>query len=239
MNYQGTIYSQHDKRMNEVLIGIFFVMASASAIAGLKLYDPALIGDNHFSYISESRNQIRLGAFFELLLVCSNIGTGIMLFPYLRAFNERLGIGYLVFRFLESVLITIGIISVLALLSLASSYTSGHHSQSAGFFSEAALLKAVHDWTFILGPHFVLGINTSIYSFVFLKTGLVPRKLALMGLVGSVSIFIAANLELFDVIQMNSLALILLAMPIAFYEMILAAWLFAKGFKRNSVEIWS
>ncbi|MBL7931387.1 MAG: DUF4386 domain-containing protein, partial [Bacteroidia bacterium] len=225
---------QKNTRINAVVTGIFFIMATATAIMGLKLYDPLLIGQNDYFQITRNVNQVALGAFFELLLVCSAIGTGIMLLPYLRLFNERLGLAYLCFRFLEAILITVGIVSLLALLSLSSFYSAGRSASPGNFIAEAQALRAIHDWTFILGPHFMLGINTFIYSYVFFKTGLVPKRLALMGLSGAVLIFIAAILELFSVLQLNSVAVIIMAVPIASYEMILAARLIAKGFNLNS-----
>lgn len=238
MNNIITFHPHRNARTNAIVTGIFFIMASASAITGLLLYNPVLLGNPDFLQTASMGHQIALGAFFELLLVCSNIGTGIMLFPYLRLFNERLGLGYICFRFLEAVLISIGIVSVLAISTLASFYTNGYGINPVNFYSEATLLRAIHDWTFILGPHFILGINTFIYSYVLLKINLVPRKLAIMGLIGATLIFVAANLELFNVVSVNDLIIIFMAIPIAFYEMILAGWLIIKGFKLNNESIW-
>jgi hypothetical protein len=225
------------KGINTTLTGIFFIMASVSAIIGLKLYDPILIGDINFQVASDNNNRIALGAFFELLLVCSAIGTGIMLFPYLMLINERLGLGYICFRLLEAILILIGVLSILSLATLGSFYSNNPNLIHESFNTEAIILKAIHDWTFILGPHFMLGINTFIYSFVFFKTGLVPKWLALMGLTGAILIFTAANLELFGVIKVNSIAVILMAVPIALFEMILAVRLIRKGFALNTKAI--
>ena len=228
--------TQGNPRTNAIVTGFFFIMASTTAIIGLKLYDPVLVGNSNYLQIAQSSKQAALGAFFELLLVCSNIGTGIMLFPYLKLFNERLGLGYIFFRFLEALLILVGIISVLALTTLSSFYANNLSLANGAFVTEAVALKAIHDWTFILGPHFVLGINTFIYSYVFFKSRLIPQKLALWGLIGAVLIFAAANLELFDVIKVNSGALVIMALPIALYEMVLAGWLIVKGFNFENIE---
>ena len=227
------INSKTDK-INAVVTGVLFIIATIAGIIGLKLYDPIL---NHSDYLilgARNSNQIILGAAFELILTCSAAGTGIMLYPYLRKFNESLGLGYVCFRMLEVVFILIGIISVLALLSLSHEFTNTD-ANTASFQTLGKILKAIHDWTFMLGPNFMLGVNTFIYSYVFYQSKLVPRKLSILGILGSVLIFAAALLEMFGIILQLSPSGILLAIPIAVYEMVLAIWLILKGFNQENL----
>ena len=60
--------------------------------------------------------KILLGVLNDLLLVVSAVGTAVMLFPYIRKWNEHLALGYLCFRFMEAVFIAIGLVSILGLL---------------------------------------------------------------------------------------------------------------------------
>lgn len=96
-------------------------------------------------------------------------------------------------------------------------------------------LIAVKNWTFILGPHLMLGINTIMYSYLLYQTRLIPRAIAALGLTGAALIFVAALLEIFGVIQSASVWVGLLAAPIAVYEMILAVWLIVKGFNSSAI----
>jgi hypothetical protein len=222
-------------KINAVATGVFFITAAAAAIIGLILYDPVL---NHSDYLIRGANnsyQIVLGAVFELILACSAIGTAIMLFPYLRRFNESLGLGYVCFRLLEVVFILIGIVSVLSLLSLSKVFASAPVADVTSFQTNGETLKAIHDWTFMLGPNFMLGINTFIYSYVFYQSKLVPRKLSVIGLFAAVLIFVSAILEMFGVILQLSKWGILFGTPIFVYEMTLAVWLIAKGFNKVGV----
>lgn len=222
--------SKKTDKTNAVITGLFFIAATVSAIVGMKLYDPILNNPGYLTDGAKNAVQIIFGALSELVLVCTAAGTGIMLFPYLRKFNERLGLGYIVFRLLEAVFILIGIVSVLALLTLSHSYTNEADPAIDAFQTAGTLLKAIHDWTFILGPLFMLGINTFIYSYVFYKSNLVPRKLAMLGIAGAVLVFISAPLVMLEIISQLSVLQVLLALPIAIYEMVLAVWLIAKGF---------
>lgn len=132
-------------KTNAVITGLFFIAATVSAIIGLKLYDPILIHTDYLANGAKNSVQIIFGALSELVLVCTAAGTGIMLFPYLRKFNERLGLGYITFRLLEAILILIGIVSVLALLTLSHSYTNEASPAVNAFQTAGTILKAIHD----------------------------------------------------------------------------------------------
>jgi len=184
---------------------------------------------------SENGNQVTLGALFELILACSVVGTSIMLFPYLRKCNEGIALGYVCFRLLEAVLIIVGLVSVLALLTLSREFEHAAAPNVASFQTSGALLKAVHDWTFLLGPNFMLGINTMMCSYLLYQSKLVPRFIAVMGFAGATFILIAALLEMFGIILQLSTWGAVLAIPIFAYEMTLAIWLIAKGFNLSAI----
>ena len=217
-------------KTNAVVTGVFFIAAAVTAIIGLLLYNPLLANQDYLSAGPGHANQIVLGAVFELMLVVTASGTGIMLFPYLRRYNERLGLGYLCFRLLEAIIILVGIVSVLSLLTLSNAYTSEAALDVAAYQAAGITLKAIHDWTFILGPNFLLGINTFTYSYVFYRTGFVPKPLAILGLTGAVLILTAGLLEMFGIVVQFTPAAGLLALPVATFEMTLAVWLLVKGF---------
>jgi hypothetical protein len=218
-------------RRNATITGLFFIAATTFAIIGLLLYDPLL---NHTDYLTRGSAQatkIMSGAIAELVLVAANTGTALMLYPYLRLYSKHLGLAYFCFRLLEVVFISIGIISMLALLSLSIDYTANaSQADIKAYQTIGYLLKAIHDWTFIIGPHFMLGINTFVYSAIFYKTKMVPRKLSVLGIIGALLVFTVGNLAILNILPYHSLTAIILILPIAFYEMILAGWLIVKGF---------
>jgi len=234
-----TAVIEGDKHMNTnrqaaTLVGVLFIIAAVTAILGLLFYQPILTGD-YLSNGAEHKNQVVLGALMELLLVCSAIGTAIGMFPVLRTYNERIALAHLCFRFLEAVIITIGIVAVLSLLTLSQAFVAASGPDPSAFRASGIALLAVHDWTFLLGPLFMLGINTLMYSSVFYGSGLVPRPLAVLGLTGATLVFICALLVLFGVIAQISVWGALLAVPVALYEMTLAVWLIVKGFNASAI----
>ncbi|MBT2701215.1 DUF4386 domain-containing protein [Bacillus sp. ISL-40] len=217
------------------IVGVLFILAAVTAIIGLKLYDPILKGPDYLIKGSEHANQVILGAFMELILVVSAIGTATTMFPILRKYNETIALWHICFRFLEAVIITVGVISVLSLLTLSREFVAAGAPDSASFYASGIILKAVHDWTFMLGPLFMLGINTMMYSYIFYKSKLVPRFIPILGMTGATLVFICALLVMFGVIQQVSVWGAILALPVAANEMILAVWLIVKGFNESAL----
>lgn len=222
-------------KKSALIVGVLFILASVTAIIGLLLYDPILNGPDYLRKGSEHANQVILGALMELMLVVSAVGTATTMFPILRKYNETIALWHLCFRFLEAIIITIGIISVLSLLTLSREFAAAAAPDTASFQASGIVLKAVHDWTFLLGPLFMLGINTMMYSYIFYKSKLVPRFISILGLTGATLVFISALLVMFGVIQQVSFWGAIMALPVAANEMILAVWLIVKGFNESAL----
>ena len=221
------------------IVGVLFIIAAVTAVIGLILYDPILNGPDYLIKGSEHANQVILGALMELILVATAIGTATTMFPFLRKYNETIALWHVCFRFLEAVIITVGLISVLSLLTLSREFVAAGAPDTASFQASGTLLKAIHDWTFSLGPNFMLGINTMMYSYIFYKSKLVPRFIPILGMTGATLVFICALLVMFGVIQQVSVWGGILALPVAANEMILAVWLIVKGFNESALASMS
>ncbi|WP_019009288.1 DUF4386 domain-containing protein [Deinococcus aquatilis] len=218
------------------ITGVLFVLASISAVLGVLLYDPLLHDPNFLLSGQTHTHRIMLGALFELILASAAVGTAITLFPYLKRQDETLALGYVSFRVLEAMLIILGLVSLLSFLTLRDQFGAAPATHLPAFQTVSGLLLAVHDWTFLLGPNFMLGINTLMCAWLLHQSRLVPRSITRLGLVGGVLILTAAVLELFGVILQLSPWGVALALPVALYEMVLAGWLIIKGFNATAVH---
>ena len=223
-------------RKNEKITGVFFIAATTTAIIGAQLYSPVLQQTDFLGAAAQAPGQIALGALFELILAFSAVGTGIMLYPYLKRYSESWGLGYALFRSLEVVFILMGVTSMLAIAQLGRESAGLSGPELLSVRTAANLMKTIYGWAFVLGPHFMLGINTFIYSSIFYQTRLLPRRLSALGMLGAVLIFMAAVLELLGFIPPLSVQILFFALPIAVYEMVLAAWLIVKGFSKETHE---
>ncbi|MEH6937335.1 DUF4386 domain-containing protein [Bacillus sp. JJ664] len=222
-------------RNSAKIVGVLFILAAVTAIIGLKLYDPILKDPDYLIQGSGHAKQVILGALMELLLVVSAVGTATTMFPILRKYNETIALWHVCFRFLEAIIITVGVISVLSLLTLSREFVAAGAPEIAAYQTSGILLKAVHDWTFMLGPLFMLGINTLMYSYIFYQSNLVPRFISCLGITGAIVVFIYALLVMFGFIQQISVLGAIMALPVAANEIILAIWLITKGFNESAL----
>src|SRR4026207_1122539 len=107
-----------DDQRHARIFGVLFIITFITSIAALALFQPVL--DDPVGYIAGGGKdgQIYLGAFLELLLIISNVGTAVVLCPIARRQNEALAIGYVAARIIECVFIAVGIIFVLGVVGL-------------------------------------------------------------------------------------------------------------------------
>lgn len=223
-------------RQTARIVGALFITAAVTAIVAVLLYRPILNNSNYLIAGAAHKNQIVLGAIFELILACSVIGISILMFPIFKKYNESIALGYVCFRLFEAALIVVGIVSVLSLLTLSQEFVKAGALNASSFQASGTMLIAIHDWTFKLGPDFMLGVNTMMCGYLLYKLKLVPRFIAVAGVIGATLILIATTFEMFGVFLPLSTWGKILAMPIAVYEMTLAVWLIVKGFNFFAID---
>ncbi len=220
-------------RKTALIAGALFVITFLTSIpAALLLYAPVL---DHTNYIvgAGADTRVALGAFLEVLLIVANVGSAVVLFPILKRQNEGLALGYVTARIIESTFIAIGIVSVLAVLTLRRDVGS---TGAGPLVTVGRSLVAVHDWTFLLGPGWVVGVgNGLILGYLMYRSGLVPRRMAMLGLIGGPLIILSGTAVLFNVIQPGSAAQVIATIPEFVWELSLGIYLMVKGFKPSPI----
>ena len=172
--------------------GVLYLITYVTSIPALLLYEPVL--RDPVAYIAGAGHDKRVlfGAFLELLLIIANIGTAVVIVPIMRRFNEELAIGYVTARIFECTFILVGILSVLGIITLRNQVAGAAEG------TVAYTLAAIKDWTFLLGPGWVVGWgNGLILGYLMYRTGLVPRKAAWLGLIGGPLIIISGTAIMF------------------------------------------
>ena len=209
-----------------VVAGALYLVTHVTSIPAVLLYAPLLNSPT----VSDpgADGQILLGALLEIICALAIVGTGVTLFPVVRRHNESLALGYAVLRTLEAGVILVGVVSLLGAITLRQQL--GPTANPDALKAVARGLVAVHDWTFLVGPNFVLGTNTVLLASLMYTSRLVPRWIGTLGLVGGVLIFASAIAELFGLYSQVSVAGALTAVPVFGWELSLAFWLILKGF---------
>ena len=222
-------------RTAAVLAGTFFIVAAVAAVFALALYQPVLNDPSYVVSRSGADTQVLLGALFEVLVAISVIGTAITLYPVVRKQNETTALGYVAGRTTEGVVIVVGIISLIAIVSLRSDYAGVGGAAAVSAIAIGKTLVAVHNWTFLFGPNLALGWNTSLLAFLMYRSRLVPRPIAILGLIGGPVIFASGTAELFGLYTQTSTFGAITAIPVAAWEMSLALWMIIRGFRPKAV----
>jgi hypothetical protein len=172
---------------------------------------------------------IAFGALLELILIIANIGTAVVPYSIHKRQHEAGALAYVTARVMECMFIAVGILCMLAISTLRQDAPSG---------LDAALgqgLEAVYEWSFRLGPGFVVGVgNGLILGWLMYRSELVPRGLAMFGLIGGPLIIIAGILVMFDVIEGGGPVQGLMTIPEAFWELSIGIYLVVKGFRPSS-----
>jgi hypothetical protein len=205
---------------------VLFIATFITSISALALFQSVL--DDPVAYIAGGGkdNQIYLGAFLEFLLVLANVGTAVVLYPIARRQNEALAIGYVGARIVESVFIAVGLIFVLAVVSL--------RNDLPGADEAAFTLAALKDWTFLFGPGMVVPFgNGLILGYLMYKSGLVPRRMAWLGMIGGPLLLFGNFGVLFDWWDQTGLVS-LLVIPEFIWEAFLGIYCAIWGFRKDS-----
>jgi len=215
-----------------VAFGALYLITFITSIAALALFQPVL--DDPQGYIAGdgADNRIYFGALLELILIIANIGTAVVLITLLKRQHEILTFSYVAARIMECVFIAVGIIAVLAIVTLR--HDAGADGAEMGGLAES--LAAIKDWTFKLGPGFVVGIgNGLILGYLMLRSGLMPRGLALLGVIGGPLQTLAGIGVLFDLYEAGGPVQGILTIPEIIWELSLGIYPLIWGFRRSPI----
>ena len=209
--------------------GVLYLLTFVTSIPALALYEPALRHPVAFVAGSGNVNEIYFGALLELLLILANIGTAVVIVPIMRRRFEDLAIGYVTARIVESTFILVGILAMLAIATL--------HQDAAGAVegTVAYTLAAIKDWTFILGPGWIVGWgNGLILGYMMYRTKLVPRPWPWLGLIGGTLIIISGTAAMFSGGHPSGTFQGIATIPEAAWELFLGIYCTIWGFKRDA-----
>jgi len=189
---------------------------------------------DHPSYITgagpDPTASVALGAVLELILIIANVGTAVVPYVVYKRYSERLALGYVAARLVEAMFIAIGIISLLTFLLMRQQGTAG---------TEAALgeaFVAIYDRAFLIGPGFCAGVaNGMILGYLMYRSGLVPRGMAMLGLIGGSLVVASGIAVMFDVIKRGSTVQGVATIPEFVWELSFGIYLIVKGFRPSPV----
>lgn len=222
-------------RKTSLWTGIFFIITYITSIPALLIFNSVLDDVNYMVGPGED-NRLLFGAFLELILIVANVATAVVLFPVIKRQSEVLSLGFVTARVMESVFIAGGILSVLAIVTLRQDVGGAGAADAGSLVIAGHSLVAVKDASFLLGPGFVVGIgNGMILGYLMYRSRLIPRSLAMLGLVGG-SLIVASGIAMvFGVMELGSTWQMAASGPEFLWELALGIWLIVKGFTPSPI----
>ena len=234
----GTIQTDSAKRrpidsmrQTALVAGVLYVITFVSSIAGAFLLDPVL---NNPQYIisAGSDTQVLLGALFDLVNAFACIGTAVALFSVVKRQHEGLALGFVTSRVVEAVIVVVGVLVVLAVVTLRQPGAAGADGATLVVVQRALL--AVRGWVVLLGIPVMAGINALLLGTLLYRSRLVPRVIPELGLIGAPLMISSAIGTMFGVNELVSVWSGLGAAPIFVWELSLGLWLVIKGFRPSA-----
>jgi hypothetical protein len=215
--------------------GVLYLITFAASIPQLKTFKHLI--DDPAGYISTpgSNASVLWGSLLEVIAAAAGIGTAIVLYPVTRRVSRTAGIGFVTSRVVEATMILVGVLSVLSVVTLKAHFAGATGGQADSLRVTGEALVAIRQWTFLLGPGLIAGINALFLGYVMYRGQLVPRIIPTIGLIGAPIIITSAIVTMFGGWTQTSSVAFLFGLLDVIWEFSLGVYLTFKGFKRVPV----
>jgi hypothetical protein len=220
-------------RVTAFLAGSLYVLTFLASIPAVVLLDP-LLSDPAYVLGAGSDTTVLLGVTLDIVNALACIGTAVVLFPVVKRQNETLALGFVTSRVLEAAIIFIGVVSILAVITLRQDHAANGAGEAGALVVAQAALVAVRDWTFLLGPGLAVA-NALLLGTLMYRSRLVPRAIPLMGLIGAPLLLASNTATMFGLNEQLSIPSALAVAGIFFWELSLGVYLMAKGFRPATI----
>lgn len=213
-------------RRSAVMTGVLLI---AGLVTGILSVVPVIDGAEYLVKASANENQVLLGAFSQLFMIVSYVGIPILLYPILSKHNKGLALGSVAFGIIAGVFIILGVITLLLLLTISHEFAKVEALHVSYFQTLGELLREGRDLVNHVATTLAFVLAMFLFTYIFYQTKLVPRWLSVWGLIGSTLSILASLLFMIRFIGLDT-AYMMLNIPIAFQQLVLAIWLIMKGF---------
>jgi hypothetical protein len=220
-------------RRTSLAVGILYLVTFAS-VPTLMVFQPVRDGAD-FVLGAGSDTGVMWGTFSEVVVALAGIGTAVVMFPVARRVSETAALGFVTSRVVEGTLIIVGVVSMLTLVSLRNDLAGTAGADSAALIIAGHSHVATYDWTFLLSQSLMPVFNALCLGTVLYRSGLVPRILPTLGLIGAPLLLTSDIAIFFGVIDRVSPFALVAFIPIAVWEFSLGVYLTVKGFKPSAV----
>jgi hypothetical protein len=208
-----------------------YLITFVASIPAVFLLAPVL-DDAGFVVSAGADRDVLLGCFLDLVNAFACIGSAVALFSVVKRQHEGMALGFVTTRLMEAAIIAIGVVSLLAVVTLRDPGATG--AQATSLVTVSSALVAVRDWTFLLGPGLMPAFNALLLGALFYRSGLVPRWMPVLGLAGAPLLLSSTIGIFFGVNELGTAWSGIGTAPIFVWELSIGLWMTFKGFRAAS-----
>ncbi len=227
-------------RKTAIIVGVLFIFAIVMLFIGEAFYKPILDSPDYLDNAYPNRIVVIIGILLEFTGVPAVILISVFFFPILKKHNEALALGYVGFRLFEAALLSVAYISKLSLINVSQDYLNRGGVDTSYFQYIGSSIQSVNYWAGTTGLIYliVFALGSLILYSILYQSKLVPRFISIWGFIAAIVLLtgsVLANIGMLAGISGLGLELIV-ALPIAVAEMMLAIWLIFKGFNPSAID---
>ncbi|MCA0446096.1 MAG: DUF4386 domain-containing protein [Bacteroidetes bacterium] len=211
-------------RMTAKVVGVMYLAGFVVGIGGTVLIQSILGAPNPLSIVSENSTKLAIGAILWLFAVVGDAAHGIVMFPILKQQSERLAYGYLSTRIMDAMFIAIMVLFMVIQIPLGKEYLNATGATAPQLQILSSLSHQASQYAYQFGM-ITLGFSGLILNYVFYKMVLIPRWIAIWGLVGYTIILVG----MVSAVMGSGLA-DMSSIPGGLWELFMGVWLIVKGF---------
>jgi hypothetical protein len=215
--------------------GLIYLVTFAASIPQLKLFAGVIADPTGQISTPGSNASLQWGSLLEVVTAASCIGTAVALYPVTRRVSRTAAIGFVTSRVVEATLIMVGVMCLLSVVTLQHHYAGATGAQADALGVTGQALVTMRQWTFLLGPGLIAGVNDLFLGYLLYRSGLVGRVIPIIGLVGAPIILASATATIFGAWGQVSAVGTLCALPVAVFEFSVGVYLTFKGFRPAAV----
>jgi hypothetical protein len=220
-------------RKTALVAGVFYLITFAAGIPPAAFLLGPVLDNPNYILSSGADTQVLLGAFLDLVNALACIGTAVALFSVVKRQHEGFALGFVTTRMFEAALIVIGVVSLLAVVTLRKAGAAG--ADAASLVTAGRALVAIRDETFLLGPGVIPGLNAVLLGYLLYRSRLVPPVIPALGLIGAPLFLVSATASILGFNEQVSVLSGIAVIPIALWELSLGLWLTFMGFRPSAV----
>jgi uncharacterized protein DUF4386 len=222
-----------EHKMAAVAAGTLYITGTLAGVASRVVTAPVRGESDVLGAAANHAGAVRTGALLVLVMGLSLAFIPVVLFPVLRRVHEVLALGYLITRgAIETVCYVGAAIGLLLLVPTAETVAAGPGTASPAGVRLGDLMENSEAISAVLTLVFCLGAG--LFYVLLYRSRIVPRWIALWGLVAIPSYAAGGLLAVYAVSASDSTTASLLDLPMAVQEMVLAVWMIARGFRPAS-----